>query len=54
VVTYQIKTEQGKEDQLIAKRYLINAGETEVAVFSLKLNAEPDQISARQIWPKQA
>ena len=54
VVTYQIKTKQGKEGQLIVKRYLINEGKTEVAVFTLKLNAEPDQISARQIWPKQA
>ena len=54
VVTYQIKTKQGKEGQLIVKRYLINEGKTEVVVFTLKLNAEPDQISARQIWPKQA
>ena len=54
VVTYQIKTTQGKEGQLIVKRYLINEGKTEVAVFTLQLNAEPDQISARQIWPKQA
>jgi len=54
VVTYQIKTKQGKEGQLIVKRYLINEGKTEVAVFTLKLNAEPDQMSARQIWPKQA
>ena len=53
VVTYQIKTKQGKEGQLIVKRYLINEGKTEVAVFTLQLNAEPDQISARQIWPKQ-
>jgi hypothetical protein len=52
VVTYQIKTKQGKEGQLIVKRYLINEGKTEVVVFTLKLNAEPDQISARQIWPK--
>jgi hypothetical protein len=54
VVTYQIKTKQGKEGQLIVKRYLINEGKTEVVVFTLELNAEPDQISARQIWPKQA
>jgi hypothetical protein len=54
VVTYQIKTKQGKEGQLIVKRYLINEGKTEVAIFTLQLNAEPDQISARQIWPKQA
>jgi hypothetical protein len=53
IVTYQIKTKQGKEGQLIVKRYLINGGETEVAIFTLQLNAEPDQISARQIWPKQ-
>ena len=54
VVTYQIKTKQGIEGQLIVKRYLINDGKTEVVVFTLKLNAEPEQISARQIWPKQA
>jgi hypothetical protein len=54
VVTYQIKTKQGKEGQLIVKRCLINEGKTEVALFTLQLNAEPDQISARQIWPKQA
>jgi hypothetical protein len=53
VVTYQIKTKQGNDGQLIVKRYLINEGKTEVVVFTLKLNAEPDQISARQIWPKQ-
>jgi hypothetical protein len=33
---------------------LINEGKTEDAVFTLKLNAEPDRISAHQIWPKQA
>ena len=54
VVTYQIKTKQGKEGQLIVKRYLINEGKTEVAIFTLQLNVEPDQISGRQIWPKQA
>ena len=54
VVTYQIKTKQGKEGQLIVTRYLINEGKTEVVVFTLKLSTEPDQISARQIWPKQA
>ena len=54
VVTYQIKTKQGKEGQLIVERYLINEWKTEVVVFALKLNAEPDEISARQIWPKQA
>jgi hypothetical protein len=53
-VTYQIKTKQGKEGQLIVKRYLTDEGKTEVAVFTLQLNAEPDQLSARQIWPKQA
>jgi hypothetical protein len=48
VVTYQIKTKQGKEGQLIVTRYLINEGKTEVVVFTLKLNGEPDEI-----WPKQ-
>jgi hypothetical protein len=54
VVTYQIKTKQGKEAQLIVTRYLIDEGKTEVVVSTLKLNTEPGQISARQIWPKQA
>jgi len=51
-VIYQIQTKQGKEGQLILKRYLLKEGKTEVAVFALQLNAEPDQISAREIWPK--
>ena len=50
-MTYQIKTKRGQEGQLIVNRYLINEGKTEVVVFTLKLNAEPDQISARQLWP---
>jgi hypothetical protein len=54
IATYQIKTKHGQEGQLIIKRYLINEGKTLVVVFTLKLNAEPDKISARQIWPKQA
>jgi hypothetical protein len=54
VATYQIKTKQGKEGQLIIKRYLINEGKTLVVAFTLRLNAEPDKSSARQIWPKQA
>jgi hypothetical protein len=54
VATYQIKTKQGKEGQLIIKRYLINEGKTLVVAFTLKLNAEPDKTSARQIWHKQA
>jgi hypothetical protein len=36
VVTYQIKTKQGKEGQLIVTRYLVNEGKTEVVVFTLK------------------
>jgi len=54
VVTYQIKTKQGTEGQLIVTRYLINEGKTEVVVFTLTLSTEPSQISARQIWRKQA
>ena len=53
VVTYQIKTKQGEEGRLIVTRYLINEGKTEVVVFTLKLNAEPDPLSVRQLWPKQ-
>jgi hypothetical protein len=53
VATHQIKTKQGKEGQLIVTRYLIGDGETLMVDFTLKLNAEPDQTSARQIWHKQ-
>jgi hypothetical protein len=54
VETHQIKTKQGKEGQLIIKRYLIDEGKTLVAAYTLKLNAEPNQTSARQIWHKEA
>jgi hypothetical protein len=54
VETHQIKTKQGKEGQLIIRRYLINDGKSMVVAFTLKLNAEPHTTSARQIWPKQA
>jgi hypothetical protein len=54
VATHQIKTRQGKESQLIIERYLIDEGEAMVVAFTLKLNAEPNQTSARQIWRKQA
>jgi hypothetical protein len=53
VETHQIKTKQGKEGQLIIKRYLMNEGKTLVAVYSLQLNAEPDKTSAQQVWRKQ-
>jgi hypothetical protein len=52
VETHQIKTKQGKEGQLIIKRYLMNRGETLVAVYSLQLNTEPNNTSAQQIWRK--
>ncbi|MBV8275762.1 MAG: hypothetical protein JO170_10970 [Verrucomicrobia bacterium] len=54
VATHQIKTKQGKQGQLIITRYLINGGKNLVAVYTLKLDAEPDKTSARQIWDKQA
>ena len=53
VATHQIKTKQGKRGQLIITRYLINEGKSLVAVYTLKLDAEPET-SARQIWNKQA
>jgi hypothetical protein len=53
-VTYQIKTKQRKQGQLIITRYLINEGNNLVVGYTLKLNAEPDKTSARQIWGKQA
>jgi len=54
VETLQIKTKQGKEGHLIIKRYLINDGKSMVVAFTVKLNAEPQITSARQIWHKQA
>ena len=54
VATHQIKTKQGKEGQLIVTRYLIDDGDTLMVTFTLRLNAEPDEVSARQIWHKQA
>ena len=53
VATHQIKTKQGKQGQLIITRYLMNGGKNLVAVYTLKLDAEPET-SARQIWNKQA
>jgi hypothetical protein len=54
IETHHINTKQGKEGQLIIKRYLINEGKTLVAAYTLKLNAEPTQTSAQQIWHKEA
>jgi hypothetical protein len=52
VETHQIKTKEGKEGQLIIKRYLTADGKSLVAIYSLQLNAETAEISARQIWRK--
>jgi hypothetical protein len=52
VETHQIKTTQGKEGQLIIKRYLIDDGKSMVVAFTVSLNAEPKITSARQIWHK--
>jgi hypothetical protein len=54
VETHHIRTKQGQDGQLTIKRYLLDEGKTLVVAFTLKLNAEPDEISARQIWRKQA
>jgi len=54
VETHQIRTKQGKDGNLIIKRYLLDQGKTLVVVYSLKLNAEPSGTSGRQIWRKQA
>jgi hypothetical protein len=52
VETHQIKTRQGKEGQLVIKRYLIDDGKSMVVAFTVNLNAEPQITSARQIWHK--
>jgi hypothetical protein len=54
VETHHIRTKQGQDGQLTIKRYLMDEGETLVVAFTLKLTAESDEISARQIWRKQA
>jgi hypothetical protein len=54
IETHQIKTKQGKEGRLIIKRYLIDQGKTLVATYTLKLNADPNETSARQIWREEA
>ncbi|HTD15026.1 MAG TPA: hypothetical protein VK673_07590 [Chthoniobacterales bacterium] len=53
ISTYQIKTKQGEEGELIIKRRLINGMKSEGVIFTLKLNGQPDEISASQIWNKQ-
>jgi len=53
VETHQIKTKQGKDGQLIIKRSLMDQGKTLVVTFSLKINGEPNETSARQIWRKE-
>jgi hypothetical protein len=52
VATHQIKTKQGKQGHLIITRHLKNGGKNLVVVYTLKLDAEPDKTSARQIWHK--
>jgi len=54
IETHLINTKQGKEGQLIIKRYLTDEGKTLVAAYTLKLNAEPNQTSAQQVWHKEA
>jgi hypothetical protein len=54
VATHQIKTKQGKEGKLIVTRRLIDDGNTLMVTFTLRLNAKPDEVSARQIWHKRA
>jgi hypothetical protein len=50
IETHQITTKQGKEGRLIIKRHLIDQGKTLVATYTLKLDADPNETSARQIW----
>lgn len=53
VETHQIKTKEGKEGELIIKRYLIDEGKTLVVAYALQLGANQTE-AARQIWRKQA
>ena len=50
IETHNIKTRQGKEGRLTIKRYLTDEGKTLVANYTLKLNADPNETSASQIW----
>ncbi len=52
--THHIRTKQGQDGQLTIKRYLMDEGQTLVVAYTLKLTTESDEISARQIWRKQA
>ena len=52
VETHKITTKKGKDGQLIIKRQLTDAGNTLVVAYSLKLDTESDQTSARQVWRK--
>ena len=52
--TNHIRTKQGQDGQLTIKRYLMDDGQTLTVAYTLKLTTEPDEISARQIWHKQA
>jgi hypothetical protein len=54
VETHRITTKKGKDGQLIIKRELTDDGNTILVAYSLKLDAEPDQTSARQVWHRQA
>jgi hypothetical protein len=53
IETHQIRTTDGKDGQLTIKRYLTDQGKTLVVAFDLKLNAEQNDASARQVWRKQ-
>jgi hypothetical protein len=53
VETHRIRTKQGKDGQLVIKRHLADEGKSVVAVYTLKLDEEPNPTSARQIWRKQ-
>jgi hypothetical protein len=53
VETHQIRTKDGKDGQLTIKRYLTDQGKTLVVAYNLKLNAEQNDASARQVWRKQ-
>ena len=52
VETHHIRTKQGKVGELTIKRSLIDEGKTLVAVYTLKLEEEPQETSARQVWRK--
>jgi len=51
--THQIRTKQGRGGQLVIERSLTNQGYTLTVTIMLRLDNEPGETAARQIWHKE-